>query len=300
MQDPSSKPFRWLSEILEDPDALKPPRAVVPKLVWEGHVTMLAGREKGGKSTLAGAAAAAVSSGNAFFGETCTPGKVLIIALEESTFLFSQRLMKFGATPENVAIVSRGSYEGSIVEAILTAAEAVEPDLIIWDTLGKFADVLFEKPIDPGNSAEWTRVLGIVEEIARNYGATLMLHHARKSDGKYRDSTAIGGGVDMILEMHGSGASARTIKGVGRFEFEDVKVNFHGDHYTIERTEESISEDILRYVAEHPRCSSRDVLEAVEGRSEVTMRIKQALLEAGKIANVSKSAAKHEYMVVTR
>lgn len=261
---------------------------------------MLAGREKGGKSTLAGAAAAAVSSGNAFFGGKCVKGKVLIIALEESTFLFSQRLMKFGATPENVAIVSRGSYEGNIVEAILEAADEVQPDLIIWDTLGKFADVLFEKPIDPGNSAEWTRVLGIVEDIARQYGATLMLHHARKSDGKYRDSTAIGGGVDMILEMHGSGSDPRTIKGVGRFEFEDVKITFHGDHYTIERTEEAIAEDILEYVASHPRCGARELMEAIDGRAEVTTRIKQTLLEGGKIVNVSRNANKHEYMMVMR
>jgi len=296
MQD-ESRSFRWLSEILEDPDALKPPRAVVPRLVWEGHTTMLAGREKGGKSTLAGAIAGAVSSGNAFFGEETTSGKVLYIGLEESTFLIANRLVKYGADPENVGIVSRGSYGKDIVAAIKEAAEEIQPDLIIWDTLGKFADILFDKPIEPGNSAEWTRVLGIIEDIARQYGATLLLHHSRKSDGKYRDSTAIGGGVDMIVEMFGERSDPRTLKGIGRFEFEDFVMTFDGHNYTIARTEDNLKEDVLAFIKKTPKCSVRAMIEGVEGRSKAVMNAKQALIEEGLIVNVG-TAAKHAYMVM--
>lgn len=294
-----SKPFMWLRELWEDPDALRPPRAIIPKLVWEGHVTLLAGREKGGKSTLAGAAAAAVSNGNAFFGEKTTKGKVLIIALEESRYLFSARLKKFTADPDHVAVLSQGMYEGDIIAAIHEAAEAIQPDLIIWDTLGAFADVLYGQPIDPGNSAQWTRVMRIVTDISREHGATLLLHHSRKSDGKYRDSTAIGGGVDMIVEMYGEGEDPRTLKGVGRFEFENVKVTFDGDKYGVMKTEEGLKKDILEFVKKHPRCSARDISDGIEGRATDVGKAKDDLLKDGMIANVG-SGSKHEYMAVKK
>ena len=31
--------------------------------------------------------------------------------------------------------------------------------------------------------------------------ALILVHHGRKADGKYRDSSAIGAAVDVILEM---------------------------------------------------------------------------------------------------
>lgn len=57
-----------LAEVLADPDAGKPPECVAPRIAWGGRVTLLAAREKAGKSTLASAIAAAVSSGYKLFG----------------------------------------------------------------------------------------------------------------------------------------------------------------------------------------------------------------------------------------
>jgi len=47
-----SRPKRqwmWLSELLEDPDLLQPPKPIVPRLVWKERITLLAAREKAGK-----------------------------------------------------------------------------------------------------------------------------------------------------------------------------------------------------------------------------------------------------------
>ena len=57
-----------LRELLENPVELPP--AVVPRLAWPGRSTLLAAREKEGKSTLMTAAAAAVSRGSSFLGST--------------------------------------------------------------------------------------------------------------------------------------------------------------------------------------------------------------------------------------
>jgi len=43
---------RSLAELLADPDALNPPEPVIPRLAYRGRVTLLAAREKAGKSTV--------------------------------------------------------------------------------------------------------------------------------------------------------------------------------------------------------------------------------------------------------
>ncbi len=75
--------IRTLADIARDPTALEPPTVVVPRLAWRGRVTMLAAREKDGKSTLATAAAAAASGGARWLGDPTLRGSVLWVGLEE-------------------------------------------------------------------------------------------------------------------------------------------------------------------------------------------------------------------------
>src|SRR6185437_3394504 len=58
--------WRMLPEILADPELLKVPPVVMPRLAWRGRVSLLAAREKSGKTTLVGAGAAAHSAGQVF------------------------------------------------------------------------------------------------------------------------------------------------------------------------------------------------------------------------------------------
>ena len=74
-------PFvRTLAQLLEDPDALKPPEAMVPRLGYRGRTTLLFAREKAGKSTLMTAGAAALTGGVDFLGERCSPRSVLWVS----------------------------------------------------------------------------------------------------------------------------------------------------------------------------------------------------------------------------
>lgn len=289
----TEKTFHWLYEYLENPEILNPPKAVVPKIVWDKRITLLAAREKGGKSTLAGAAAAAISAGLPFLGEETIPGNVLVVALEEHPQEFTQRLVRFGADPKRVAIVAN---QANLVEAIEKAAEEIQPTLIIWDTLGAFADAISPSPIDPGDGPAWTRVMSVIVDITRRYGASLILHHSRKSDGKYRDSTAIGANVDFIMEMFGDGDEPRVLKTKGRFSVEDTRFKLDGDEFRVLENEDQIKRKILAFVGKHPRCSWRDLVESVGGKKEELQRARDALLKDGRLVNIGASA-QHSYML---
>src|SRR5690606_23929425 len=104
-------------------------------------------------------------------------------------------------------------------------------------TLGAFANAFSERNIEPGDSAAWTRVMMVILEITRLYSASLLLHHSRKSDGAYRDSTAIGANVDVIMEMFGEGDEPRTLKSRGRFPIPEVRIKLEEDGFRVLESE---------------------------------------------------------------
>lgn len=287
--------YIWLEEYLEDPEILKPPTHVVPRLVWVNRLTMLAAREKGGKSTLAGAVAAAVSSGRKFLGDDCLAGNVLIVSLEEHPQEFVQRLMKFGADPKKVAIVQGGSQ--NLVKEIRDAAEEVKPSLIVWDTLGAFARYVAGKDLEPNDSQGWTKVMQEILDITRDFGASLLLHHSNKADGRYRDSTAIGANVDVIVEMFGERDEPRTLKTIARFPTDEVRIKLENDEFRIVESAKEFEERVLRFIALNPRCGMRELADGVQGKTADVAKVRDKLVKAGKITNVG-THAKHEYMAV--
>ena len=58
---PAPPLYRSLAELLADPSLLQPPTIVADRFAWRGRVTLLAGREKSGKSTLSAFLVASVS-----------------------------------------------------------------------------------------------------------------------------------------------------------------------------------------------------------------------------------------------
>lgn len=289
-----SRAFIWLSELLEDPDILKPPQAIVPRLVWANRLTLLAAREKGGKSTLAGAAAAAVSSGQNFLGSPCVAGNVLVIAMEEHPQEFAQRFVHYGADPSNIAIIQGGA---NLISRIKTSCEEIEPSLIIWDTLGAIANQLAGKTLEPNDSQGWTEVMLQIVEIARDHGASLLLHHTKKSDGKYRDSTAIGANVDAIIEMYGEGNEPRTLKTVARFPTKEFRLSLEEEGFRVHESKEELEERVLAFISSHPRCTLKELRDGVPARGKEVSSARDRMLKDRRITNVGSGAA-HSYMVV--
>jgi phage/plasmid primase-like uncharacterized protein len=272
---------RKLADLLADPNALKPPKGIAPRFGWESRVTLFVAREKAGKSTTARIVASKVSAGAFLLGERCERRPVLLFVLEEFIGDAVRQLVEFGADPENVYIVDR--LESPLADYAAMIAD-LRPGLVVVDTLAAFAALLPEPP-QAGDSAAWTPVMAGLTRPCRDHGAALLLlAHARKSDGEYRDSTAIGAGVDMILTMsEGQDDSSRKVKARGRFHVDDFSFVLVGNDLHFADGTLSVEARVLGHIMAHRGASSRDVREGVGSRaSDVDGAIRQ-LETAGSI-----------------
>ncbi len=191
--------LRSAAELLADQDTREPPRAVLPYLAWPGRLSLLAAREKDGKSTLVGSGVAALTRGGTWLGQATTPTTVLWF-YEEPDRDFKARLQQFGADLSRVFPVRLPLVDH---EHDLQAALAqVQPGLVVIDSLIRYAGHAITNASD---STQWARVLTPLATLAHRTEppgpAILVLHHAGKKDGEYRDSTEIGAAVDMLLQM---------------------------------------------------------------------------------------------------
>ena len=280
-------PYRTLAEILVDPKILEPPETVVPRLAWRGRVTLLAAREKDGKSTVAGAAAAAVTRGATFLDGVALWGVVVLAGLEEHTSEIAKRLVVFGADPSMLHIATR--IEFSPLPELNEAVERTRPVLVIVDTLSAIA----EGKLEDGSAKAWQPLMAALTRLARDFDcAVIIVHHSRKSDGTYRDSTAIGAAVDCIIEMRSDerDQNARHLKARARFTVPDCTIRYNGSSYEMVETvepEEAIRNAIKRYVKEHPGCSLSELRKGVVGSNTETATIATALVSEGALREES-------------
>lgn len=193
--------FRLLKESLEHrPPA--PPVMVIPRLAWEGRITLFAAREKAGKSTLLGAAAAAVTRGGEFLNGECLQGRVVWVGPEEHESDLQARFKQWDADPAKLVY---STYEMTDpLKQTRTVVDLVRPRLLVIDTLWSFVGDM----VNDHNSAEqWLPIMEWAARMAREFGvAIVFLHHSTKAkeakESTYRGSSAIGAGVDVICEMY--------------------------------------------------------------------------------------------------
>jgi len=284
-----------LAELLQHPELLKPPEAIAPRLAYRGRVSMLVGREKlGGKSTLLTAAVAAVTRGALFLGERCAPGKVLwVSADQEHASEITQRAVRFGADPDLFHVL--WPREG--FADLMKAFEQTFPVAVVIDTLANFVRVE-----DPHSSGEWPRVLMPLLRTARDLQCAVVLsHHAVKgADGGYRDSTAIGATVDLILELRPdtTNLARRNVTAIGRWPVSGFAVELIGDRYElIQGAELSLDAQVLAYLSLNPGSSKKAVRAGVAQRAEEVDTVLARLLSRGAIRNAGNDH-RHAYEVV--
>lgn len=281
MEDIKNTAFRSLAELLSDPAASEPPRAVVPRLAWQGRTTLLAGREKGGKSTMIASAAACASAGAWFLDGRCLQGPVLWVGLEEHVADISGRFQRFGADPANVFVAAHLARPFADLEH---GAEQFRPTLIVIDTLAAFVEEMVQ---DAHESAAWTPIMLRFSRLAHDSGAAVvLLHHARKSDGTYRDSTAIGAGVDVILEMRAASgeSSVRHLKPKARFPVLKTSMRLSDDGFELVG-ESDLERRIVAFVASDPGCTKRTVCQEVGGKTQIVSVAIDQLISQGELEN---------------
>jgi hypothetical protein len=287
----TAEPLRTLSEWLADPEALAPPKLLVPFLVLESRVTLLAAREKTGKSTLLGQAVAALSRGGEFLGQSCGPARVVWYAIDEAAPDAVRRLAGCGAEGDAVVIQSQRPTPEHMREHIAT----FRPSLVVVDTLTELLTGSLQNDRD---AMEWARALGPYMQVFRDTDtAAVLVHHSTKDGRDYRGSGQLGAKVDVIamLRIPGAGTDAeddpdadpelearRVLEVKGRGLFGRDRLHFDGVAYQLGEGEQGIAPRIIRAVSEG-HTTGNSVVTAVQGRRQTIIATIDRLVEQGKL-----------------
>jgi hypothetical protein len=189
------------------------PVAVLPFLAWGGRVTLLAAREKDGKSTLVGGAVAALTRRATWLGEQCAAVAPVLWLHEEAPDDVIGRLQQFGADLSQVHLLALPHADAA--RALTANVKQLRPGLVVIDSLVRYAA---GRVTDPTRATQWEPIMSELLGLAQKSGAAIVvLHHAGKKDGEYRDSTEIGAGVDMLIQMPiGLKGNRQRLEGKGR------------------------------------------------------------------------------------
>jgi hypothetical protein len=266
--------YAWLHELAADPSRLKPPTPRIPGLAWPSRVTLLAAREKAGKSEYVSQGVAAATCGSLFLGERCEVVTCLWLCLDEMEQDLTRRLIGLGADPQRVAIRTlRPDGEFHLAEMV----HETKATLVVVDTLMSLVSGLVTRG---GDAAEWTPHLKSLVSVARSTGAAMIWnHHASKGTGRYRDSTAIGAESDVNLQWqeHQHGETVRKIMVTGRLSVRDFEVDFIDGRYIL-AGEIAVGEAPASQVSHHARALLQLLSDAEpEGYSSTSWRTESKL-----------------------
>jgi hypothetical protein len=281
----------WESELMSHPELLVPPEALVPYVAWPGRLTLLAGPDKIGKSTLLRQAAIAVATRGQFLGQQLngrTPGKVLWFGLEESLADMVRPLVAMGYRPTRPSIGFCRRL-ASVDEFYRALEFAPEWALIVVDTLAAFGYALgMESERD---ETEMTRVLHMLLDVARGGPAVVLNHHVTKSidNPRERGSGAIAATCDVILTM-GSRAEDETVvdvKARGRLPVKSFTLEKSGGIFRLGQPAVAAAHDarsarVLQLVtAEAGELTSNAVARRLGGDRNSNLRAVNRLVELG-------------------
>jgi hypothetical protein len=166
-----------------------------------GHVTLLVGVPKIGKSSLLLNMAISVANGDSFLGKEVQKAKVAIASGEDGAPIFQDRLTKMSSgIPEDLMINFSGvQLNEQNCQSLIAKIKKENISVLILDPYVRFhrADE---------NSAEASRALYLLKDVAaKTNTAIIVAHHTRKSGGEHgseiRGSSAILGAVDLSISL---------------------------------------------------------------------------------------------------
>lgn len=174
---------------------------LVEGVAARGALTLLAGREKEGKSMVALAVGACVlSGGGSVAGLTCRPGRVLIVDAENGESEAHRRVRALGLDArhvENIEYVEPRGFDlrGDLRE-LGRLLERSRPDLCILDSFRTLWGG------EENSSGEVASALDPLRALLRDHNvAGVLIHHLGRRGGEYRGSSAIGASVENLLEL---------------------------------------------------------------------------------------------------
>ncbi len=194
------QPVRSVADIIKNGLPV-PPAEVAHGLAWAERITLIAAREGLGKSTLFGEAATAVSAGRPFLGKFPTvQGAVLWVLSEEAEGEMILRALDFDPERKGLDFLFVQDHPSDALAQLVEGVAKIQPRLVIIDTLHSWAQAAIERS---SQSDDWQTVMSGLDGISHVKGgpSILMSAQSTKETGEYRDSTAIGHGVDCVLTL---------------------------------------------------------------------------------------------------
>lgn len=145
--------------------------------------------------------------------------------------------------------------------------QALAPTFVVIDSLTWFTK---DVELKSGDTDAWKAFMYELVRITHEYGVAIdFAHHSDKAKGEYRDSTVIGGTVDMILTMKEKDAGVRRVEAKGRRQRGPFEYALTGSerrpHLELLGVELSLRERVRRYVENNPGCTTSEVRREVTG-----------------------------------
>jgi hypothetical protein len=287
-----------LRDVETHPEWLETPAPAIPYLAWPALKTLFSAREKAGKSTLAMAGAAAASSGKEFLGVQVPQRRVLWVS-EEPINVLMRRAKGMEADPDYFVMLPMTKHPLSQVSHHARDARA---DIVVIDTLYRLG---MSYVADENDSVQWGPVFDELDVITRDSRAVLLLAHSTKNSrsGEYRGSTAIGGFVDVIINMRTPDRDdlSRTLEAIGRIPTDSVTVKRTPAGFELiqggkPKTTGSLEEQVVAFVMLHPGCTKTAIRKSLPFRNaDVDAAIGRLIHE--KRMNHEVSGGRNKYVV---
>lgn len=267
-----------------------------------GGLSILAGKPKTGKSTLARCLVLDVARGRSWLGFPTRRGPVFYLALEEKRDEVRNHFHAMGAAPDDpVRLLFRAPPDA--LPALRQASEQERPALIVIDPLFKLIRVR-----DGNDYVAVTQALEPLLGLARDTGAhVLAVHHLGKGERSGGDailgSTAILASADTALFLKRSDRY-RTLSSIQRYgtDLEEVVLTLDPDTRIVsgglmrkEAEEERITQGIVEFLRGR-KATEREILGAVEAPTAVKERVLRQLLQGMRVVRRGRGARGDPYV----
>ncbi len=296
--------FEPLDDILNEPE--EEHRWLVDGILPTAGLSLLAGKPKAGKSTIARTLALAVAQGKPWLEKFMTSqGPVIYLALEEKRQELRRHFRAMGATGDEPikVFVSLAPTDG--LSQLRAEVDKTKPALVIVDPLLRFTRIE-----DANDYAVVSKAFEPLLGLARDTGShVLALHHIGKNDHSGGDailgSTAIFGAVDTAL-MLTKGENHRTLSSRQRYgndldpivlEMDDVTRRLSVAGTSEEVTQTRVTKRILDYLTSNCDPLTEDqLLEAIEGKTILKQRALKDLVKNNQVVRSGEGKRGRPYL----
>jgi hypothetical protein len=269
-----------LEELLERPELLKRGERTSPVFCREGELSLLAAREKAGKTTLAvWDLVEATKQG--------TPA--MLVSYEEAWPRIVTRFKAMGAAPHLTHVVQMPTSLARIEELIVQNGVKA----IVIDSGSSYVGTTKGKVPDTSQAEEWQRAYAEIQAVAirHNVGICVLVHSPKNEAGGVRGSTGIAAAADTIFQMKPKGGNPRRryLKVIGRWDNETrvFEANHDGEPTAFEEVDrllaESVAVRLFTYLIANPGAGVREIRGAVPGKTTAVDATRKELVANGQV-----------------